>query len=42
MIKYFKSNNEYFKFCNLIKDKYRVIIVKPLKNRIRVEYEKFT
>ena len=40
MIKYFKNNTEFFKFIEKFKDKYNFIKVKPLKNSIKVEYEK--
>lgn len=38
MIKYLKTNRDYFNFIK--KDKYNILIVKPLKNSIKVEYEK--
>ena len=40
MIKYFKTNKEFFEFINKNKDKYNFIKVKPLKNSIKVEYDK--
>lgn len=40
MIKYFKNNTEYFKFIESKKDTYNIKLVKPLKSRIKVEYEK--
>lgn len=40
MTKYFKSNNDYFKFINDKKDKYDIKQIKILKYRIRVDYEK--
>lgn len=39
MIKYFKTNKEYFIFYENNKDRYRIIKVKPLKNSIKVEYD---
>lgn len=40
MIKYVKNNMEYFKFIESKKDTYNIKVVKPLKNRIKIEYEK--
>ena len=40
MIKYLKSNNDYFKFINDKKNLYNIRQVKLLKSRIRVDYEK--
>lgn len=40
MKKYFKNNGGYFEFINKYKDKYNILTVKPLKNSIKVEYEK--
>lgn len=42
MIKCFKNNKEYFNFINRNKSKYKVLIVKLLKNSIKVEYEKLS
>lgn len=42
MKKYIKNNRGYFDFINKVKDKYKIIIVKPLKNSIKVEYEKLS
>lgn len=42
MIKYIKSNYEYFKFINKNKDKYKIISVKPLLRTIKVQYEKLS
>lgn len=39
MIKYFKDNNEYFKFINKKKDTCHISRVKILKHKILVEYE---
>lgn len=36
--RYFKDSKKYFKFINGMKDKIRVIMVKPLKDTIKVEY----
>jgi len=40
MKKYIKDSRGYFEFINKYKEKYNIIIVKPLKNSIKVEYEK--
>lgn len=40
MTKYFKNNNDYFKFINDKKDKCDIKQIKILKYRIRVDYEK--
>ena len=40
MKKYIKDSRGYFEFINKYKDKYNIISVKPLKNNIKVEYEK--
>lgn len=40
MIKYIKSNSEYFVFINKYKNKYNIISVEPLKKNIKVNYEK--
>ena len=40
MIKYFKTNDEFFKFMKEKASKYHIIKVKPLKRSIRLEYEK--
>ena len=42
MLKYLKNNKEYFNFINRNKSKYNILIVKPLKNSIKVEYEKLS
>ncbi|WP_300954287.1 hypothetical protein [uncultured Clostridium sp.] len=38
--RYFKDRTKYFKFINKMKNKVRVIVVKPLKDTITVEYIK--
>lgn len=38
--RYFKDRTKYFKFINKMKNKVRVIVVKPLKDTIKVEYIK--
>lgn len=40
MKKYIKNSRGYFDFINKYKDTYEIITVKPLKNSIKVEYEK--
>jgi len=40
MKKYIKDNRGYFEFINNYKEKYNIVSVKPLKNSIKVEYEK--
>lgn len=40
MKKYIKDSRGYFDFIKRYKDKYNILIVKPLKNSIKVEYEK--
>lgn len=40
MKKYIKDSRGYFEFINRYKEKYNIISVKPLKNCIKVEYEK--
>lgn len=42
MKKYIKNSRGYFDFINKYKDKYNIISVKPLKNSIKVEYEKLS
>lgn len=38
--RYFKDRIKYFKFINRMKNKIRVVVVKPLKDTIKVEYIK--
>lgn len=38
--RYFKSNSDYFKFIKKYKEKYEVLKVDILKNKIRVRYLK--
>ena len=38
--RYFKDRTKYFRFINKMKNKIRVIVVKPLKDTIKVEYIK--
>ena len=38
--RYFKDKTKYFKFINKMKNKVRVIVVKPLKDTIKVEHIK--
>lgn len=40
MKKYIKDSRGYFEFINRYKEKYKIISVKPLKDSIKVEYEK--
>lgn len=40
MKKYIKDSRGYFDFIKRYKEKYNILIVKPLKNSIKVEYEK--
>jgi len=40
MKKYIKDSRGYFEFINKYKEKYNILSVKPLKNSIKVEYEK--
>lgn len=40
MVKYFKSNEDFFEFINKSKDKVNVIKVEILKTRIKVSYER--
>ena len=37
--RYFKDSKKYFKFISNMKDKIDILMVKPLKNTIKVEYE---
>ena len=38
--RYFKDRTKYFKFINRMKNKIRVVVVRPLKDSIKVEYIK--
>ena len=40
MKKYFKDSRGYFDFIKRCKEKYNILIVKPLKHSIKVEYER--
>lgn len=40
MKKYIKDSRGYFDFIKRYKDKYNILIVKPLKHSIKVEYER--
>lgn len=40
MKKYIKDSRGYFEFINKYKELYNIISVKPLKNSIKIEYEK--
>ena len=42
MRKYFKNNLKYFNYINKNKNKINVIEVKPIKNSIRLVYQKKT
>lgn len=37
--KTFKNNPEYFKWYNDNKDKINIILIEPLKTKIKIEYE---
>lgn len=40
MRKYFKDSRGYFEFIDKYKEVYNILLVKPLRNLIRVDYER--